>query len=1122
MKKLLAVLLSVIMIASLLSVIPASAERAENAGLNFTFDYKNDQPMTKEVLRNYLSRAVTLQGFAIENTNEDPVFEEDLRMVQRIGAKFIGRSAFYSWAGIMSTEQIANHYEVAAEKAAAVHAADPEIILQAGIFEIAYKQIVENTAIPAYVFEAFGQPVQTRNFDWESIVFPAGTKSPDGIDRGPGFWGNDESGIPDITKTETQMYFYYQITKYIDAGYESIHMGQVEMMMCFDVTTAKISCWASLLNKGREYARTHGRRGLVMFDCHVTASGIKDGNNLIFDFFGASLKPNETVAENGALKCEVLKYGSSNTSSTYKYSYIGRMKGGNHPLGFSMEQSFTICEFDNFEATGSDAGVANIGKDCGNWGMDDINLFATQPDWYRREFLVQTDNYLNTNCLDSSGNAQYFLQPQLRRIVTPELDAGFDPTVAYTPGANLSTEFVYDFASKEGNFIEYVKSNGSYTFHIGNSNFYRANRNSDACPNGFSDEDTIRELFLGAGFPENDAYNTVKVPAGYVMDKDTTADKIYVKDFTVRTRESDRKAPTDVILANAAEVMQGNMIDIWAGFRGPDEAADISHLELLNGQYIVLKLELDDSATSLRLQDLRIDSGRNFKIELSADNSTYYTLVEHLGAGANDAALEALIKPQYEKTKGAAAYVLDNAEKANGKKTVYLKIATNEGDSQIRIQNFDVAITRNAEIPFVTTATQKFIADTTNRNEWGLNTSSPNCFEHYVLREHSMFDNLNWMIKLWSQMGHVVFQFDLEDTTTTFNPYLYVAGDETGEIKISASGDFATWYEIVPTTTVEPNKYYGDLGTTAWPVVNQENVEAVLANNDSKTVYLKYEYVRNEDKIAANQWAGLQLQGFGLSTEYTRALQDTGLVSGDEYYVADATTSDYLDADDTSAYYFDNFVTNDYSAQVNEEEYAIHINYWQKDLVAKFDISAEATSFVPYISIQRLFGDGAEPNSIKIQASANGTDWVDVISSAEFAAGAWGNIIYNAVTPTAWPSINSENVINVLLAAPEVDGKKSVYLRYEFTGNGYYDGVLVNALGISASYDGELVPPVVEPNYELGDSNGDGAIDILDLISLKTAVLNNDAYASYRDMNTDKEINALDLTELKKVLFAAF
>ena len=127
-------------------------------------------------------------GFCIENLESDPIFEEDLRMLCRIGAKYIGRAAYYSWGGDFNADQIEEHYRIAKKQADAVRKRDPELILQAGIFEIAYRGTVNNTAVPAHVFEAFGQPAENRNFRFEDVIYPAGTKDHVGGDNGVGCW----------------------------------------------------------------------------------------------------------------------------------------------------------------------------------------------------------------------------------------------------------------------------------------------------------------------------------------------------------------------------------------------------------------------------------------------------------------------------------------------------------------------------------------------------------------------------------------------------------------------------------------------------------------------------------------------------------------------------------------------------------------------------------------------------------------------------------------------------------------------------------------------------------------------------------------------------------------------
>ena len=71
------------------------------------------------------------------------------------------------------------------------------------------------------MFEAFGKKAENRNFNYQKMLFPNGKY----VDH----W---ESGcsVPDITQLETQMYFYYRACKYIDAGFEAIHWGQVNLI----------------------------------------------------------------------------------------------------------------------------------------------------------------------------------------------------------------------------------------------------------------------------------------------------------------------------------------------------------------------------------------------------------------------------------------------------------------------------------------------------------------------------------------------------------------------------------------------------------------------------------------------------------------------------------------------------------------------------------------------------------------------------------------------------------------------------------------------------------------------------------------------------------------------------
>ena len=496
-----ALLLSVCLLGGLFAGVALPTVETEAATSIFTFD----GTMSKETLRAYCSRAVTLQGFCVENTTPDPIFEEDLRMIRRIGAKYIGRAALYSWGGHMSWEQVQEHFRVAKERAALAHEADPELILQGGVYEIIYRGTVNATPVPAYVFEAFGLPVEQRNFRYLDMVYDQpGHRfyyKKDG-----GYWNSGaESAVPNIAELETQMYFYWQITRYIDAGFEAVHLGQAEMMA--DNNTANFIYWDKVTTMARAYAEVKARRGIILFDCHssIHSGGMKVGDRLICDIQGAGIVPNETVYEDGVFKCEIADHRD------VFYQWIGRSDGGQHPLGFEIESNYTILEFDN-HGISNHVGTPTYASHY-TWGWDDISWLAMQPEWYRNQFLLECQEFLTTHNLDSNGEQQYFLQPACRRVIV------VNPVLSFTiADAENHLNYVMDYLEEEKtSFVP--EEDGSWTLTV--SSFYRANNPSDGCPNGFGQEDTIREIFLGKDHPEDPALTGCVVPSTTAATKKT-------------------------------------------------------------------------------------------------------------------------------------------------------------------------------------------------------------------------------------------------------------------------------------------------------------------------------------------------------------------------------------------------------------------------------------------------------------------------------------------------------------------------------------------------------------------------------------------------------------------------
>jgi len=841
MKRILVMLLTLILlICGIFSCLSVPTSAASEFYFNGT--------MSKEVLRKYLSRAVTQEDLVISNC-----FDEDMRMLRRIGAKYIGRTTLTSWTGAITSEaKLDAHYNAAEEKLAKAHALDPEMIFQAGIFEIVFEHSVECLPIPAYVFEAFGQPVVSRNFEFDNIAFPKGTVDKNGTDTGVGCWSTAAtSGVPDITQLETKMYFYYLITRYIDVGFEAIHMGQAEKMMLYR-GNSYANHWDELLTKARSYAKTHARRGIVLFDYHnaIDSGGIKVGDRLIFDVQAAGLCPNETVFENNAMKCEVTA-----PQGSHWLSWVGRSAGGTHPLGFTVENNFTILEFDNYGNSGTPGVATHSG--FMNWGFDDVTWFALQPEWYRNQFLKETDNYLKSHCLDSQGNQQYFLQPVTKRYVTVSSGSTFYPRTLYVPGKNFSQAYMDAYAKNTGSTYAYNETLGGYMFSI--TGQYCANRNSDACPNGFNQEDTIREIFLGGNAAEDPSLQEVSLPSGY------TSSTNYVKEYGVYKMASEASS-SDKVLSNLFVTKQGYEVDIYGG-------SNKAWWEIDNGQYFVLKIPVSSNATTLKLQNLNFDSANKFKIELSPDNKTFYTIVDSPD-GIDNANLEAKIENQYFKNIGENATALSKASIENGKKIVYLKISTYPTDgstwlySQIRIRSFDIATTRGATVSTTGTGSQFYYAQGACQSTYSEHSdANEHCFEKYVVRNKSNFAGLYYMVKLDSTYQNVVFKFDLADSTTSFTPYLYQP-ETNAKIKIEASKDGNSWKEIISPITITGG-HFGDTtsvtGATvnSWTNLKQSAVESVLANNPTKTVYLRYSYA------GAGTNSELHLQNFGISATYT-------------------------------------------------------------------------------------------------------------------------------------------------------------------------------------------------------------------------------------------------------------
>ena len=318
-------------------------------------DYHFDKTISRVVLENYLSRSITMQNLLTGQGN----LEDNIRMLKSIGAKYVGR-ALCMWN---AENNFSNNVQSAREIVPQVLAADPDIILEACVFETVNPR-VSQIAIPDRVFTAFGLPVEQRNFIYTNMIYPEGQRRSMGRN----------AQVPDESRMETQMWFYYQAITYIDIGCEGIHFGQVEIMNKNDPDNVH---WAHLLGMVRDYAAQHARRHMVLCDGHTPTGGLQHEGNPLLDFNAFPLRIMETPDKPHEA---ILKLGFSD-------GLYNKSKGGKTFSGWTCEHLPYFVEFDNYGVSQHPGQPNTKGEFNWVWGYDEITWFAHQNKQYRAKWL---------------------------------------------------------------------------------------------------------------------------------------------------------------------------------------------------------------------------------------------------------------------------------------------------------------------------------------------------------------------------------------------------------------------------------------------------------------------------------------------------------------------------------------------------------------------------------------------------------------------------------------------------------------------------------------------------------------------------------------------------------------
>jgi len=203
--------------------------------------------------------------------------------------------------------------------------ADAEMILQACIFEIVTTE-ADQVPVPDWAFAALGRPMEKRNFRYADMLYPDA--------RFKNHWRAGQS-VPDVSRPETKLWFYFLAASFIDAGFEAVHFGQAELMNGNDRDLGHYSQLVALI---RSYAAQHARRHMVLCDSHVPGGGLLRQGRLLMDFHSFPLrimevpdKPQEAILQVG-----------------FSDGIYGRSKGGLTPSGWKCEHLPYLVEIDNW------------------------------------------------------------------------------------------------------------------------------------------------------------------------------------------------------------------------------------------------------------------------------------------------------------------------------------------------------------------------------------------------------------------------------------------------------------------------------------------------------------------------------------------------------------------------------------------------------------------------------------------------------------------------------------------------------------------------------------------------------------------------------------------------------
>lgn len=194
-----------------------------------------------------------------------------------------------------------------------------------------------------------------------------------------------------------------------------------------------LTAWSSIITRIRIFAKKHARRQYVLLDAHVPTGGMIKDNVSLLDFNSFPLRIKAIPEKPYEAKLQL-----NHLDGLYKKS-----KGCTSPSGWECESLPYLVEFDNYGR----AKIPNVADTASIfiWGYDEISWLSLQPEEYRNNWLKYAYQWIKET--DPNGH----LEMPISRMITCT-----------------------------------NQSMGSY----------RANTKSEACPIGYSQEESIKNIWI--------------------------------------------------------------------------------------------------------------------------------------------------------------------------------------------------------------------------------------------------------------------------------------------------------------------------------------------------------------------------------------------------------------------------------------------------------------------------------------------------------------------------------------------------------------------------------------------------------------------------------------------------